>query len=167
MVLDIGCGAGAWMVRTALRFPRSEFVGIDPDLEALTRARGLIERNDLEERVSAQIADATHLDYEGTFDIAYLGEALSQMRSPDQVLRRVRRALKPGAHLVLLEGIRPARPGPEDAIVLAMNLDQILQGSRFFTRAELSGVLRQGGFRNTRGRNLGGGLGVFTATRVR
>jgi len=164
-VLDVGCGAGAWMVRTALRFPRSEFVGVDPDREALARARGPIGRNDLGGRVSTKLAEAEDLNSKTFFDIAYLGEVLSQVRDPVQVLRRVRRALKPRAHLVLLEGLRPARPSPGDAIVVALQLDQILQGSRFFTRAELSALLRRGGFRSAGPLDLGGGLWGITAVR--
>ncbi|HKZ48049.1 MAG TPA: class I SAM-dependent methyltransferase [Thermoplasmata archaeon] len=161
-VLDVGCGAGVWMVRAALRFPKSEFVGVDPDLEALTRARRHIERNDLEERVTAELGSGSHLDYAREFDLAYLGEVLSQVRDPVGTLKHVRRTLKPRAHLVLLEGLRPATVRKGD-LVTAMGPDQALHGARFFSRPELARALKAGGLRPRTPIHLGGGLWAVAA----
>jgi SAM-dependent methyltransferase len=165
-VLDVGCGAGAWMVRTARRFPRSRFVGIDPDPVALARARGAIRESRLGTRVRVEAGGAAGMTFRGAFDLAYLGEVLSQVEDPRGTCRAVARALKPSAHLVALEGIRPETPRSRDTVVLAMQLDQVLQGSRFFTRRELAAVLRGSGFRTARVVDLGGGLGAFAAVRA-
>jgi len=168
-VLDLGCGAGAWMVRTARRFPRSRFVGIDPDRTALTQVRRAVKERDLEDRVTVRVGDAGVLDQAGAFDLAYLGEALSAMKEPARVLSAVRRALKPGAHLVLLEGILPerpdARPDAASAFVLGMHLDQLLQGSGFFTKRDLLSTLEKARFRPKPPMHLGGGLWAVAADR--
>lgn len=162
-VLDVGCGSGGWMVRTAARFPKSRFIGLDPDREALTSATQAIVRSGLKERVSVARGVVGRTGYTAEFDIAYLGEVLSAVQNPAAALAGVRAALKPAAHLLLLEGIVPATSSPNAALIHAMDLDQRLQGGRFFPRKELQGLLKSGGFRKPRWIPLGGDLWAIAA----
>jgi len=151
------------LVRTATHFPKSEFIGIDPDRAAIAEARDAIRRRGLTRRVAVRSGAADRMRYTAEFDIAYLGEVLSAIGDPTQALAGVHRALKPGAHVLLLEGIVPAKPSPKAALVHAMDLDQRLQGGRFFPREELATLLRNGGFRRPRWVPLGGDLWAVAA----
>jgi len=162
-VLDVGCGTGGWMLRTASHFPKARFTGIDPDLEGLASARKEIGKASLRKRVSVQLGVAAKTGFTAEFDIAYLGEALSAVADPAAALAGIRAALKPGAHLILLEGIVPANPSPKAVLIHAMDLDQRLQGGRFFSRRELTQLLKESGFRTARWLPLGGDLWAIAA----
>ena len=56
-VLDLGCGPGAVMLAAALRRPRTLFVGVERDPEALALVQGNIASNGLQDRVQALGAD--------------------------------------------------------------------------------------------------------------
>ena len=56
-VLDLGCGPGAVMLAAACRRPRTRFVGIERDPEAVAMIQGNIVLNGLQDRVQALGAD--------------------------------------------------------------------------------------------------------------
>ena len=92
-VLDIGCGDG--------RFLPSDGVGIDLDPARLRQAR---RRSPL-----VVVGDARRLPFaDGTFDTAYANRMLNDTGALDDVLREVRRVLRPGGRLIVYTRARPA-----------------------------------------------------------
>jgi trans-aconitate methyltransferase len=89
-ILDLGCGDGALTEKIAAR--GASVVGIDSSAEqvAAARARGL----------DAQVADGQSLAFDSEFDGVLSNAALHWMRRPDDVLRGVARALRPGGRFV-------------------------------------------------------------------
>ncbi len=65
-----------------------------------------------------------------------------------QLLRRVRAAMAPGRHLVVIDRVLPERPGPEDLEALTSDLNMMVaNGGRERTEAEFADLFGRGGFR--------------------
>ena len=160
-VLDVGAGAGAWSFRVAERFPRSRFVGIEPDRTALRMARAKAAAIGLDERVSFEVGSGEKLPYRGRFDVAFLGEILCATDQATAVLARARRALRPGGHLVVAEGLVDEgadRADPGNALVMAMRLEFALQPAQLFNKRDLARLIGAAGFARPRFVSAGGGF---------
>lgn len=89
-VLDLGCGDGALTERMVEM--GCTVVGVDASAAMVeaARARGL----------EARIADGRDLPFEGEFDAVFSNAALHWMKPPQEVIRGVHQALKPGGRFV-------------------------------------------------------------------
>ena len=100
-VLEIGCGSGL-MFRHYARGAR--VTAVEPDGSFLRLARNQAAG------VALVRANGEDLPFpDGRFDAAVLAMVLCSVRSVEQVLREVRRVLKPGAPLRLIEHVRSER----------------------------------------------------------
>lgn len=103
-VLDIGCGTGSLAVLVKTLYPAVQVVGVDPDPKGLDIARRKAEAAGLSIKFDRGFGDA--LGYpDASFD-----RVLSSMmfhHVPDEekprMLREIRRVLKPGGRLELLD----------------------------------------------------------------
>jgi SAM-dependent methyltransferase len=94
-VLDFGCGSGDATVEIARIVGGSgRVVGIDIDSGALACARSLAGACDVS--VDWRQGHAEDLDENGQFDVAYARFLLSHLPDPLEMLRRMRRAVRPG-----------------------------------------------------------------------
>jgi SAM-dependent methyltransferase len=167
-VLDVGSGSGGWDVRMAGEFPRSSFVGIEPNADALRTARKEVVRARLGGRVRFVHGSGETMAFRQEFDVAYLGEVLSAVASKERLLRRCHRALHPGGRLVVVEGLldRTTSPrSPVNQLLYAMQLDFALQGTGLMTRSELRTLLGDRGFRRPVFLHAGGGLWFVIAAK--
>ena len=89
-ILDLGCGDGALTEKLASMGCRVVAVDGSEAQVAAARERGL----------DVRVADGHHLDFDAEFDAVFSNAALHWMRRPDDVLRGVRRALRPGGRFV-------------------------------------------------------------------
>lgn len=100
-VLDVATGVGTciqWMIEDLKDY--DSFIGIDarplPDGESGT----VFDRED----VQFMPMDAHQIIFDDTeFDTVTMANSLHHMRSPAQVLREIRRVLKPGGHCIITE----------------------------------------------------------------
>jgi ubiquinone/menaquinone biosynthesis C-methylase UbiE len=113
-VLDVGCGTGTLIVMLKTRHPDVDVVGLDPDPKALFRAR----RKAYGAKVSVQLdrGFSDQLPYpDGSFDRVFSSFMLHHLEplEKDATLREVRRVLKPGGLLHLLDfgGSEPPNEG--------------------------------------------------------
>ncbi|HVE39521.1 MAG TPA: class I SAM-dependent methyltransferase [Planctomycetota bacterium] len=120
-VLELGCGTGRWLRMMRKQFPRSRFHGVDPDPDT-----------------GAEVGFAETAGKAASADVVYLGEVL-HLTDRRRTLANCARVLRPGGHLLVLEGFMPERVSTRkwEAVLFAMQLDQALQGARFMKRSEL------------------------------
>jgi SAM-dependent methyltransferase len=167
-VLDVGTGTGSWVFRLASAFPRSRFVGVEPNTRALALARAGCAKRGLGDRVEFRRQRAEAMEFRERFDLAFLGEVLCAGDRPLSVLRRSWRALRPGGVLVVAEGLLDeSRPSsdPANALLLAMRLEFALQPASFLGKRELGALLAQAGFAPARFVGAGGGFWFVAAKR--
>jgi ubiquinone/menaquinone biosynthesis C-methylase UbiE len=106
-VLDIGCGTGSLLALIKRKDPNVEVVGLDPDPRALARARRKGQRSALSFQLDQGFAD--ELPYpDGAFDRVFSSFMFHHLEDADKAatLREVRRVLKPGARLHLMDFVK-------------------------------------------------------------
>jgi ubiquinone/menaquinone biosynthesis C-methylase UbiE len=103
-ILDIGCGTGALVTLIKSLHPDVDVVGLDPDPKALTRARRKAERMSVPIQFDQGFSD--ELPYsDSSFDRVFSSFMLHHLQAgeKERTLREVRRVLKPGGSLHLLD----------------------------------------------------------------
>ena len=113
-VLDIGCGTGAMVTQIKRLHPDVDVVGLDPDPKALARARRKAERAAVTIQFDQGFSD--ELPYpDASFDRVFSSFMLHHLQAEEKAntLREVRRVLKPGGSLHLLDfgGPEPRQNG--------------------------------------------------------
>jgi 2-polyprenyl-3-methyl-5-hydroxy-6-metoxy-1,4-benzoquinol methylase len=111
VVADVGCGSGVALVAMAEAYPKSTFVGYDPNSHGIERAREQIEERGLT-NVELHIAGGESLPEEPRFDFILTFDCIHDMPHPDRVIRSIRRAILPDGTW-LIKDIR-SKPRFED-----------------------------------------------------
>ena len=138
-VLDLGCGAGAFL--TALREAGADPVGVEIAEAAAERARATgVEVRLLEPDGSLPFGH-------GAFDLVWCSEVLEHVPDALALLHETRRVLKPGGRLLLTVPYH----GRLQAAAVALtrfdaHFDPMGQHVRFFTRTSLAATLDAAGF---------------------
>jgi len=103
-ILDIGCGTGTMAVMIKRLHPNVSVVGLDPDPEALSRARHKAQREELSIQFEQGFSDG--LPYpDGSFDRVFSSFMYHHLPSNEKgkTLREVRRVLRAGGSFHLLD----------------------------------------------------------------
>src|SRR6266566_1300970 len=99
-VLDVGCGTGGWVIKTAQTYPTMSLVGIDISQRMITYACAQAQAHQVNDRVSFQVMDALRtLDFPpGCFDLINLRFGVSFVRTWDwpKMLSELLRVTHPG-----------------------------------------------------------------------
>jgi SAM-dependent methyltransferase len=128
LVLEAGCGVGAQTVILARHSPDTAFISVDVSPESLAQARRQV-RQAGATNVLFQNADIFRLPFRAaTFDHVFVCFVLEHLADPAGALRALRRVLKPGGSITVIEGdhgsayfhpdSRPARRAIECLIAL-------------------------------------------------
>lgn len=157
-ILDVGAGGGHHVVHYAQRFPCSEVVGLEADAASVALARRALSQAGIDGRARVLHADANELDEEDAYDLVTMNIALHETGGPQQyrnVLRRVRRALKPGATVLVSElpypdSPRAYRDEPVYKSLAGVQFHEALVGCGMITRNELRELLLAAGFTRVR-----------------
>jgi demethylmenaquinone methyltransferase / 2-methoxy-6-polyprenyl-1,4-benzoquinol methylase len=105
-ILDLCCGTGDLAFEIARRQPRCEIIGGDFSEPMLEIARAKAER--FPTRPQFVRADALHLHFDdATFDAVTVGFGVRNFENTASGLREMRRVLKPGGRVMILEFMRP------------------------------------------------------------
>jgi SAM-dependent methyltransferase len=99
-VLDAGCGRGRALIALAERFPRSRFVGYDLCEDAIAYARHQAVERRLS-NVRFEVVDLTNLDEADVYDLVLSFDAIHDQKSPQGLLNRLLRALRPGGRYIV------------------------------------------------------------------
>ena len=100
-MLDVGCGTGEITERLAAKYPRASFVDVDLEEQHLARARARCAQ--FGPRVRFKVGDALALPFaDEQFDLVVCRHLLQAVPDAMQVLKEIRRVLRPGgrAHLI-------------------------------------------------------------------
>lgn len=104
-ILDLGCGAGVSAFALAELYPQAKIVGVDIAAKMIEQARQR-HRTDVPHLTGVAFveADATCLPFDAlSFDLAVGHSFLYLVPQKLRVLREVKRVLKPGGQLILME----------------------------------------------------------------
>jgi phosphatidylethanolamine/phosphatidyl-N-methylethanolamine N-methyltransferase len=106
LTLEVGIGTG---LNLPLYPPTSRLIGIDLSQEMLDKAVERVQTLAMP-NVTLKVMDATALDFaEGEFDKALATYTISAVPDPVAVLREMRRVVKPGGIIVILNHFRSER----------------------------------------------------------
>jgi ubiquinone/menaquinone biosynthesis C-methylase UbiE len=106
-VLDIGCGTGSMAILIKRTHPEAEVVGIDPDPSALSVCKRKANRAGLSIEFDRGFAD--HMPYaDASFDRVFSSFMFHHLARDEKTatLGEIRRVLKPGGSLHLLDFVR-------------------------------------------------------------
>lgn len=101
-ILDVGCGGGWSTLALARAYPDVGVVGVDVDEPSLVAARAAAETLGLGQRVTFVLTDGQEVPG-APYDAAFAFECLHDMSRPVEVLASVRRAVRPGGPVVIMD----------------------------------------------------------------
>ena len=148
-VLDLAGGPGAYAILLCRANAGVECVTVDlPAISA--EARGYVAQAGLSERIECRAGDYHSDEYEAeAYDAVTIFGALHQ-ESPESIvgiLRRARRALKPGGKLHVLDMMTDStRAAPKFSALFAVNMALTTRDGWVFSDAELKAWMREAGF---------------------
>ncbi len=103
-VLEAGCGVGAQTLELARRSPGARFTSVDISEASLAQARETVTARGVT-NVTFECRDITALPYAGaSFDHVFVCFVLEHLADTAVALREVKRVLRPGGSLTLIEG---------------------------------------------------------------
>jgi protein-L-isoaspartate O-methyltransferase len=104
VVADVGAGSGYYTVRLAKHVGRTGRVyASDLQPEMIVHLQRRLERERIENVELVQATETNPRLPEGMFDLVLMVDAYHELSQPQEVLRRLRAALKPDGRLVLIE----------------------------------------------------------------
>lgn len=175
-VLDVACGTGDLAIELGSH-AEARICGTDFCRPMLARASEKTRREGL--AIPYVEADALQLSFaDGGFDAATIAFGLRNLSNVDDGLRELRRVLKPGGKLVVLEFSTPVVPGFRGLFRFYFSrvlprIGGMVSGSRgayeylpdsvskFPNQKELADRMREAGFGDVRYRNLTGGIAAI------
>lgn len=183
-VLDVATGTGDVALEIAAQTPVSvEIVGIDFTPEMIELGRVKVRQSRHAERIQLQVAPCEEIPYEdGTFDAATISFGIRNVVDRVKGLTEMRRALKVGGRIVILEFSTPTMPVFKDlyhfyflkvlpkigGAFSRFSAYQYLPDSvlEFPSRDEFKGMMRQVGFKDVHHFDLTGGIAtVYVGTK--
>jgi ubiquinone/menaquinone biosynthesis C-methylase UbiE len=154
-VLEAGCGVGAQSVILARNSPKAHFTSIDISAESL-RAAGERVASEGYDNVTFRQADIFDLPFpEESFDHVFVCFVLEHLPDPVAALSALRRVLKRGGSLTVIEGdhgstfFYPESPDARLAIRCLVDIQAAMGGNALVGRA-LYPLLREADFREAR-----------------
>ncbi|MDK1476914.1 methyltransferase domain-containing protein [Streptomyces sp. 549] len=104
-VLEVGCGVGAQTVHLVKAGPGARFVAVDRSADSLARARSHVAAHVPEADVEWYRADLFELPFpDDAFDHLFVCFVLEHLLDPAGALVALRRVLRPGGTLTVIEG---------------------------------------------------------------
>lgn len=154
-VLEVGCGTGAQTVHLARLNPHVSITAVDVAETSLGQARATIEAEGIANVVFVR-ADIHHLPFEEeSFDHVFVCFVLEHLARPVEVLMRLKRVLKEGGSVTVIEGdhgstfFHPETAAARKAIRCQVELQAAAGGNALIGR-ELYPLLMGAGFQAVR-----------------
>lgn len=151
-VLDVCCGTANLAILLCMNFPAIRYTGIDLDEAAIAIGREVASGADLDHQIELIHGEAAGLERPGEFEVAFLFLALHEipLDTRPAVLAAIRRSLKPGGLLLLLDETYPENLSQaaerQSRMGLHFEYTEMLWGSRVAARSEIDTLLQGAGF---------------------
>jgi SAM-dependent methyltransferase len=152
-VLEVGCGVGAQTVILARNSPGARFTSIDLSEESLRAARACVSSQGFT-NVAFHQGDIFHLpNADDSFDHVFLCFVLEHLTNPIEALSCLRRVLKRGGTITVIEGdhgsayFHPDSPYARRSIRCLVDLQAAMGGNSLIGR-ELYPLLVKSGYRD-------------------
>jgi ubiquinone/menaquinone biosynthesis C-methylase UbiE len=153
LILEAGCGVGAQTKIIAPANPCSKFVSIDISLESVIQAEAMAQKLGIA-NVELKQADIFNLPFENNhFDHLFVCFVLEHLSHPINALVELKRVLKPGGTIMVIEGDHGStyfHPDSEEARE-AVNCQVMLQkmnGGNANIGRQIYPLLHETGFQN-------------------
>ncbi len=150
-LLDLGGGAGTYAIALCRRWPKLQATLLDLPI-AIELARETTAKTDVHKRIALVEGDY-HVDpFGGPFDVVFASNVVHMEGEAGlkSLLKRAFDALHPGGRLVIRDMLlADDRTGPKGA-VFSLNMLLQTEGGRCYSAGELSGWLREAGYRDVR-----------------
>ncbi|MBV1703144.1 MAG: methyltransferase domain-containing protein [Hyphomicrobiales bacterium] len=104
VVLEVGCGVGAQTIPLAINSPNARFESIDISETSIERARQTVKRAKITNVVLRQADLFDPSLAAATYDHAFVCFVLEHLSNPVGALARLRKLIKPGGTLTVIEG---------------------------------------------------------------
>ena len=125
-IADVACGTGWSSVALARAFPQASVVGYDVDAPSVDAARTTAANAGVGDRVAFRCAGGETLPADSC-DAAFVFEALHDMPRPVDVLTAIRRAVRPGGVVIVMdEAVADELTAPAD------DVDKLMYGFSLF-----------------------------------
>jgi ubiquinone/menaquinone biosynthesis C-methylase UbiE len=150
-VLEAGCGTGAQTITLAERSPHARFTSVDISADSIAQARRLVEDAGIS-NVEFLHADVFDLPFEpASFDHVFVCFVLEHPPRPVKALHALRRLLKPGGTLTVIEGDHGSAYFHPDSIAARRAVDaqvrlQAAAGGNALVGRQLYPLLVEAGF---------------------
>jgi demethylmenaquinone methyltransferase/2-methoxy-6-polyprenyl-1,4-benzoquinol methylase len=106
--IDLCCGTCDWTISLAQKSKKGKIIGLDFSQNMLDYGSIKLKDLNLEQQVILVQGNAMSLPYDdNSFDYATIGFALRNVPDLEQVIREMRRVVKPGGKIVSLELSKP------------------------------------------------------------
>jgi demethylmenaquinone methyltransferase/2-methoxy-6-polyprenyl-1,4-benzoquinol methylase len=106
--IDLCCGTCDWTISLAQKSKKGKIIGLDFSQNMLDYGAIKLKDLNLEQQVILVQGNAMSLPYDdNSFDYATIGFALRNVPDLEQVIREMRRVVKPGGKIVSLELSKP------------------------------------------------------------
>ena len=151
-VLDVGCGTGFAVVQLAMMLPEGKACGIDISAKMIAIAEANVPK-ELETNVEFRQASSSGIPYEeGEFDYIMCTNSFHHYPEPLEALNEMRRVLKPGGQLVILDNAvdRSLYTWAWDRVLRIVEKGHV----RYYSSQELGGMITRAGFEQTQLRYL-------------
>ncbi len=104
-VLEVGCGVGAQTVQLVTSSPGIRLASVDLSEDSLAQAKARVAAAAPYADVEWHHGDLRDLPFEdGSFDHLFVCFVLEHLSDPEQVLRKLRRLVRPGGDITVIEG---------------------------------------------------------------
>jgi SAM-dependent methyltransferase len=140
VVLEAGCGVGAQTVTLAQRSPRARFTSVDVSADSLAQAKRATDAAGLT-NVQFQQADILALPFTPeSFDHVFMCFVLEHLSRPVEALAMLRRLLRPGGTMTVIEGdhgstyFHPDSSAARAAIQCQVELQRLAGGNALIGR---------------------------------
>ncbi len=102
LVADVGCGHGKALIKLALTYPQSRYIGYDSFAPSIEQSRINAQEAGVADRVSFEQRDVSQGLPEG-YDVITTFDVVHDAVNPRGLLRAIRKALRPDGRYVCLE----------------------------------------------------------------